>query len=118
MEENTVIGSQKDIALSRFSGEFVDKAMEFKFLQAGWEDRRRQLRVAMTILGPAYFLAIIVDFSTLGMQPAFWILAVFRSLELLGAGVVFHFASSVRLATRLSARYLYNGIRHHCFRNF
>ncbi len=106
VDKDNLIWSRKEAALSRFSGEFVDKATELKFLQAGWDDRRRQLRTAMIILGPAYFLAGIGDYMILGLRQGFWIMAMFRTLELLGAMVVFLLSSNVRRASALAASIL------------
>jgi PAS domain S-box-containing protein len=101
-----VIDSQKDTALSRVSGEFTDKAMEFQFLEAGWDERRKHLRVAMPILGPAYFLAFIGDYMILGLDPGFWIMMVLRTLLLLGAAVVFALSSDIRRAFALTVSIL------------
>jgi len=95
-----------NIALSRISGEFIDKAMELGFLKAEWEERRRQLRIAMLVAGPAYFIGLVGDYLILGINPGFWVMVVFRSLVLLGAASVFYVAVKVDRISVLNAAIL------------
>ena len=95
-----------NITLSRISGEFIDKVMELNFINAGWEERRRQLRIAMLVAGPAYFIGLVGDYLILGINPGFWVMVVFRSLVLLGAASVFYVAVKVDRISVLNAAIL------------
>ncbi len=65
--------------VSRWTGEFIERAHEEAYLAFRWPQLSRQLRIVAALEGLAYASCSLIDHSTFGFAPPFWILAAMRS---------------------------------------
>lgn len=92
---------QEKGALTSFSNEFRDRAMEYRYRVSSRSETVQQLRVSLLVSAIIFALLIVLDYRLVGMNPNFYALLGLRTIAILAClALIVALSRSPKLADR------------------